>query len=254
MLQVSIDSTFASAFVVNDSTITDTAKIVRGYPGQSPVYWRVRCSNGAGASAFSSVFTFTTGFPGVTIALYPPNVATDIPIQVTFRWAENAAASSYRLQVALNSTFVPSLIDTAGLTDTAFAAPQLDYFKIYFWRLRAKNLTGEADWPAYSRFRTTQVTAVEGQPGTPEIFALSQNYPNPFNPTTRIQIAVARAGRVVLKVFDVLGKEETTLVDAEMPAGSYTVTFDASRLASGTYFYRMQAGEFVATKRMLVLK
>ena len=254
MLQVSTDSTFASAFVVNDSTIMDTAKVVRGYPGQSAVYWRVRSSNGAGASAFSSAFTFTTGFPGLTIALYPPNVGTDIPTQPTLRWARNPAAGSYRLQLALNASFSPALLDTTGLTDTTFTPAPLEYYKIYFWRLRAKNLIGEADWPAYSRFRTVQLTAVEGQPGTPENFALSQNYPNPFNPTTTIQIAVPTAGRVVLKVFDVLGKEETTLVDAEMPAGSYTVTFDASRLASGTYFYRMQAGEFVATKRMLLLK
>jgi hypothetical protein len=254
MLQVSTDSTFAAAFVVNDSTVMDTAKVVRGYPGQSPVYWRVRSSNGAGTSAFSSAFTFTTGFPGTTVALYPPNVATDIPTQLTLRWAKSPAAASYRLQLALNASFTAALLDTAGLTDTTFTPAPLEYYKIYFWRLRAKNGIGEADWSVSSRFRTVQIVSVEEQPGIPGAFALSQNYPNPFNPTTRIQMAVPSAGRVVLKVFDVLGKEETTLVDAEMPAGSYTVTFDASRLASGTYFYRMQAGEFVATKRMLVLK
>jgi uncharacterized lipoprotein YddW (UPF0748 family) len=253
-LQVSTDSFFVAALVVNDSTITDTVKTVRGYPGLSTVYWRVRSKNGAGTSDYSGAFAFTSGFPAVTVTLYPPNSALDIPVQTPLRWDNTAGATSYRVQMALSSTFSPTVVDTAGLSDTTFTPALLDYYKIYFWRVKASNSLGAAEWSPYYRFRTVQVTTVDRQNLVPEAYALSQNYPNPFNPTTAIQIAVPSAGRVVLKVFDVLGREETTLVDAEMQAGSYTVTFDASRLASGTYFYRMQAGEFVATKRMLLLR
>lgn len=253
-LQLSTDSSFAASLMVNDSTITDTVKLVRGYAGLSNVYWRVRSKNGAGVSAFSSAFVFASGFPAVTMPVYPVNSSVDLPVQLTLRWGRTAGATSYRLQTAISSAFAPAIVDTANLSDTTFTPPQLDYYRIYFWRVKAGNSIGAAEWSPYYRFRTMQVAAVDRQDMVPGAYALSQNYPNPFNPTTTIQIAVPFAGRVLLKVFDVLGKEETTLVDAEMSPGNFTFTFDVSRLASGTYFYRMQAGDFVATKRMLVLR
>jgi hypothetical protein len=85
-------------------------------------------------------------------------------------------------------------------------------------------------------------------------FALSQNYPNPFNPTTKIRYSIPNQGFVTLKVFDVLGREIATLVNKEQPVGNYEVEFDASSLTSGIYFYRIQAGEFVETKKMVLMK
>lgn len=86
-------------------------------------------------------------------------------------------------------------------------------------------------------------------------FSLSQNYPNPFNPVTSIKYQVARRGMVVLKVFDVLGKEVCTLVNEQKAPGIYEVNFDASNLSSGIYFYKISIGnEFISTKKMLVLK
>ncbi len=97
---------------------------------------------------------------------------------------------------------------------------------------------------------------------TPISFKLSQNYPNPFNPTTTIQYAVPSAEtghapslrQVVLKVFDILGREVATLVNQRQNPGQYQVTFNAGNLASGTYFYRLRAGDFVQVKKMLLLK
>jgi hypothetical protein len=88
----------------------------------------------------------------------------------------------------------------------------------------------------------------------PKEFALHQNYPNPFNPTTTIQYDLPSAGLVSLKVFDILGREVRTLVSDNLQPGSYEVTFDATGLVSGVYFYRMQGGEFVQTKRLLLLR
>ena len=88
-------------------------------------------------------------------------------------------------------------------------------------------------------------------------FSLSQNYPNPFNPTTNIGFRIAKFGLVTLKVFDVLGREVATLVNEEKPAGSYMVEFDASgivNLASGIYFYKLQAGSFSDTKKFILIK
>jgi hypothetical protein len=99
-----------------------------------------------------------------------------------------------------------------------------------------------------------EIDAVGNGPTVVKQFALLQNYPNPFNPATEIRYQVPTAGRVYLKVYDILGREVATLVDQVRTAGSYTVTFNASTLASGLYFYRMTAGNFIQTKRMLLLK
>ena len=88
----------------------------------------------------------------------------------------------------------------------------------------------------------------------PNEFALEQNYPNPFNPTTTINYSVPRTAVVTLKVYDILGREISTLVNEEKPAGNYSVNFNASNLSSDIYFYRMQAGTFVETKKLTLLK
>jgi hypothetical protein len=86
-------------------------------------------------------------------------------------------------------------------------------------------------------------------------FTLSQNYPNPFNPTTTIEFTLPADGHVVLKVYDLTGGEVATLVDQEMAGGVYQrVTFDASRLASGIYFARLQAGGMQLLKKMVLVK
>lgn len=91
---------------------------------------------------------------------------------------------------------------------------------------------------------------------TPTTFNLDQNYPNPFNPETRIQYSVVGTQNVVLKVFDVLGNEVATLVNEEQPAGSYQIEFSSKNreLSSGIYFYQLRAGDFVQTKKMILLR
>ena len=88
----------------------------------------------------------------------------------------------------------------------------------------------------------------------PQQFSLGQNYPNPFNPSTTIKYELPKATRVNLSVFDILGREVSVLVNERMDAGVYEVKFDGSNLASGVYFYRLQAGDFVQSKRLLILK
>ena len=87
-----------------------------------------------------------------------------------------------------------------------------------------------------------------------ETYRLEQNYPNPFNPTTNITYVLPKTENVSLKVYDVLGREVATLVNEVKPAGAYTVPFNASNLASGVYFYKLQAGSFVQTKKMMLVK
>jgi beta-glucanase (GH16 family) len=88
----------------------------------------------------------------------------------------------------------------------------------------------------------------------PATYALQQNYPNPFNPSTVIQYSIPTAGPVQLDIFNVLGSRVSTLVDSRMNAGTYAIEWDARTVPSGVYFYRIQAGSFTATKRLIVQK
>jgi plastocyanin len=88
----------------------------------------------------------------------------------------------------------------------------------------------------------------------PDRFIVKQNYPNPFNPATTIRYAIPHNGLVVVKVFNLLGKELTTLVNGDESAGSHEIQYDATNLPSGIYFYRVQTGNFSQTKRMVLMK
>ncbi len=85
-------------------------------------------------------------------------------------------------------------------------------------------------------------------------YSLEQNYPNPFNPTTNIGFRIAEFGFVSIKVYNVLGKEVATLLNEEKKPGAYKIKFDGSKLSSGIYFYKLQSGDFVQTKKMILLK
>lgn len=99
-----------------------------------------------------------------------------------------------------------------------------------------------------------ETTGINGNEILPEDFILHQNHPNPFNPSTVINYSIKNHCFVTLKVFDVLGRELRTLVKKEQSVGNYKVEFNASNLTSGIYFYRIQAGQFVVSKKMTLLK
>ena len=88
----------------------------------------------------------------------------------------------------------------------------------------------------------------------PKEYSLYQNYPNPFNPTTTIKFDLPKDGLITLEIYDILGRRITTLINENRSAGSYEQTLNASSLASGVYIYKLQAGDFVASKKMILLK
>ncbi len=117
--------------------------------------------------------------------------------------------------------------------------------------------TGKGIIDAKAAFEHTWVGVEESEAGydpKPKAFCLSQNYPNPFNPVTQIKYALPRNCWVRLEVYNILGQKVTTLVDGEQKVGYKAVRWDASRMASGIYIYRIQAGDFVQTRRMILLK
>ena len=132
------------------------------------------------------------------------------------------------------------LIDSSRVTVNVWAYNGTDSIK----SLNAQILTIKR-----TKFGISQV-ATE----IPEKYNLSQNYPNPFNPVTNIRFDIMKEGNVKLSVYDITGKEVSVLTNEVLKPGSYEVGFDASHLSSGVYYYRIEAGEFVSVKRMVLLK
>ena len=137
----------------------------------------------------------------------------------------------------------------AGLTKTGVSA-----LTIVGNNLFAGIVAGvEAD-SVWKRPLSEMITSVKHEDQQPMRFVLSQNYPNPFNPTTTIGYDIPERSIVTLTVYDILGRRAETLVDSEQQPGHYQVTFDASRLASGVYFYRLQAENYVGEKKLVLIK
>ena len=122
----------------------------------------------------------------------------------------------------------------------------------------AKWIMASKDSKPYQGFyvKGNPVTDIENESNTTNIvsFRLSQNYPNPFNPTTMIQYSIPKTSMVSIKVYDILGRQVETLVNGQKVAGNYSVQFNGSNLSSGIYFYRIESGDFVQTKKLVLLK
>jgi len=97
-------------------------------------------------------------------------------------------------------------------------------------------------------------SSVEQIEENPKRYNLSQNYPNPFNPTTNIEYSIPEQSYVELKIYDVLGNEVASLVNTTQEAGKYDIKFDASGLSSGLYIYKLNAGNFTSSRKMMLLK
>jgi hypothetical protein len=130
----------------------------------------------------------------------------------------------------------PEVADIDGSTPV-FAFVGGNYINVYF-----------------DNFSWTPSDVNEGSNNIPEIYSLEQNYPNPFNPSTSIEFKIPENVIVSLKIYDVLGKEVVTLINEEKNAGTYEVNFNASALSSGVYFYKLEAGNFVQTRKMVLMK
>ena len=125
------------------------------------------------------------------------------------------------------------------------------------WRLSDNIFTrlGEINYPFTNYAHLYGVVGVEEQINkVPAEFLLSQNYPNPFNSSSVIKYSIPKSSQITLKIFNTLGEEIETLINEEKPVGTYEVNWNAADLPSGVYFYKITAGNYIATRKMLLLK
>jgi hypothetical protein len=167
-----------------------------------------------------------------------------------FSWnmtkAKNAGSNGW---IGIKNISKIGLYFASYATDSVYTGVTVEVSDLMF-----KDSTGKSNLIDFGLLSTgvNGIKEISGQ--NPSRFTLEQNYPNPFNPSTKISFSIPGQEHVTLKVYNMLGTEVSTLVDKTMSAGNHEVSFDASKLSNGTYFYRLQTGGSVETKKMVLLK
>ena len=168
--------------------------------------------------------------------------------RITLSWKTSTEVNNYGFEIQRsndNNNFVTvGFVNGSGTTTKPHTYSYIDNISgNFYYRLKQVDFNGAFEYSSVVEVSTL-----------PESFQLEQNYPNPFNPTTIISYQIPKAGLVTLKVYDVLGREEVTLVNEEKLSGSYEVEFNGRNLSSGVYFYQMKAGDFIDTKKFVLIK
>jgi len=185
----------------------------------------------------------------------PPSVTGNLGNRVQVEWETLSEINTYRFYVQRKGQMWQT-IDSVNAGGTSLSKRHYAVTDSNVtpgtWIYRIK----EVDRNSSIHYSQTVSTTLLANAPDPLVtaYALDQNYPNPFNPSTTIQYALPTAANVKLTVFNVLGQEAATLVNENKPAGTYTVQFDGSRLASGVYFYRLEAGTIVQMKKLVLRK
>ena len=219
----------------------------------------------SGSNAYTTIAKFQSG-TGLEAGSAWSSIANPLPVQVTsftgvvkgytvaLNWKTATEVNTYTFEVERRITTQwesVCKIPAGGTSNAPLEYAYVDSLKNVssgniFYRLKSVDNDGSFQ---YNGDIEVAVTAA-----IPNVFTLNQNYPNPFNPTTTISYQLQSAGKVSLKVYDMLGREIATLVNEEKGAGYYSAVFNGSRLSSGIYIYRLQAGSFTETKKFVLLK
>ncbi|MBM4171387.1 MAG: T9SS type A sorting domain-containing protein [Ignavibacteria bacterium] len=232
-------------------------------------YWQVQArlqSSPTTVSAWSYVATFTTAASATAIVplIGSPNYGQ--PINNTtaiLSWRIPTISSSpltYDVNYSKEADF-KTFSTIPNVKETNVEIKGLEVGKKYYWRVLSKANNGSVSmYSATGSFSTSNsVTSVEENSELPSKYELHQNYPNPFNPTTRITFSLSENSFVSLKIYDMLGREIKSLVSNEVVSGNHSVEWNGTdnfgnKVASGTYVYRITAGNFISVKKMLLIK
>ena len=252
-------STVANFQVITDSITLSSnqypvpsGRLMNGYT----YFWRVNASNPVGTSAWSSIWCFSTGeYPPAPILISPPNGFIGTTTTPTLVWDTIQNITSYRIEISRIPNFLV-LVDSSTIFSNQYIVPPgllFDYIT-YFWRVNASNSFGAGPWSEVWSFtpQPSGINLIAGE--IPTSFNLYQNYPNPFNPLTNIQFDIPKASYVKIVVYDNLGRMVSKLIDENLIAGSYEVTWTAKNITSGLYFYKIETKEFTSVKKMILIK
>ena len=256
-LQISENENF-DPILINVSDI-DTTTFELNYTLKHDTYyhWRVRGVNADEKGPWSE------SWPFISIIERPEKVALKAPLdetedaltRPTFFWSETKRAENYKLEISSDDEFEKVVFDTTitALDSSLTLERDLPSKQQFFWRMQATNVGGASDWSDIRSFIPISEPTKRAS-STGLNYTLEQNYPNPFNPTTYIRYSIPEATRVQIDVLNMLGQTVATLEDGYKSAGWHTVTFNASKLSSGFYIYRMKTENYSYSRKLSLVK
>ncbi len=186
---------------------------------------------------------------------------TTTPYEVKALMKHKSGIASAKLYWSIDTAAGYNQLTMTQTVDTfkAYIPAQPLNTKVYYYisgtSVSGKTMTKPITAPTgHYKFLVTNATGISGENGTAYDYNLSQNYPNPFNPMTTINFSVGKTGRTTIKVYDILGRQITVLLDEIKEPGNHFVNFDAGSLSGGMYFYTINSGAYTQTRKMILLK
>jgi len=261
--QVSAQQDFGS-FVVNVIDHPDNHYQLSGLQPNTSYYWRVASIGDIGISPFCDTQSFQTGMvselPGVPDLVMPAHMAQGLVLPITFSWMASSLAESYLLQISTSPYFAGNVLEYNNLSSTQHIVSNLVPYTVYYWRVAANNVAGSSYFSQIRRF-STQQSSDSDDPITPVLInELGTNYPNPFNPSTTISLSVKDQGHPLsLRIFNLKGQMVRELYNSLPKSPRMDLVWDGKDdsgrpLPSGIYYYRMSSGDFIETRKMLMMK
>jgi hypothetical protein len=254
-LQVATDSAFAT-LVMNDSTLTDSSKVVRSLVVNKTYYWRARARNGAGWGSFSGKYSFKTQapLPGKVSLVAPSDGAVANTGAVMFTWRRGAPDErKYLLVVSTTADMHSEVVHDSTVQDTFKVVTTLLDGQRYYWQVTAKNGTGWGPASAIRSFSAIELgVAVTGDAAN--TFHLDANTPNPFTGVTHIRFSMAAPGNATVRVLNGIGQEMATLASGRFETGSHDLVWDATGLAAGVYYCQVRVADRVESMKMVLAR
>jgi len=250
-VQISTDSTFST--ILTDSTTNSSFVWLDSLTNGSTYFWRVRAVLGLDESSWSDVWRFNS--TDAFISIVSPNGGEELfqGESIVIRWETNIA-DSVKIHLYRNEQKVDTVGYALGSVNAytweipADLEPDSSY-KIQVISMKDSSIYDISD-SAFSLTSTTGIERINLE--TPDRFSLSQNYPNPFQLNTRIKFSIPTHLNVKIDVYNTIGQIVGQWAEDNLQAGSHEFEFNASHLPNGVYFYRLQAGEYVGVKKMIL--
>ena len=260
------DMTLPIAITLDDNTAT--SQTLAGLSTGTTYYWQVKAHNiglvlesvWAGPAQFSTNASSSapTIVPIVGSPIQNVIVDTNSP-QLSWFLPSQSDGLNYELQYSVTGQF-DDAVEINDLTTNSVTINNIQDNQKYYWRVRSKDNNGNVSiYSSVASFVGQGITDVEEPAIIPEKFSVSQNYPNPFNPSTVINYALPKAEFVTIRIYNMLGQEVATLLNNEVNAGVYNIMWNGmdnsgTKVATGTYIYRVVAGDNIVSKKMILLK
>ncbi len=196
--------------------------------------------------------------PAAPTLVSPNDGQTGVSITPNLDWSDVAGASAYGVQVSTNANFTNIINNQTALGTSNYTVnPALNNNTTYFWRATASNGLGTSPF-SLVRFFTTNLVGIINNQEIPVSFKMYQNFPNPFNPTTKIRFDLPASSNpnstLKLTVYDISGQVVSELLNTSYTAGKWEMDFNAANLATGTYFCKIEAGDFTDIQKMVLIK